>query len=102
MGRRAGGSIKTGLDATVSAARLKGVTPYGLRRSDAVHLVEAGVSMDEGAQRLGRSNIAVNFGSMEGSRPLTAAKPRTFWTSGRFYSPPFRFVEPLGNPLESF
>jgi integrase len=54
-------SIKTGFNAAVAAAWLQGVTPHVLRHTAAVHMVEAGVSMDEVAQMLGHSNTAVTF-----------------------------------------
>ena len=54
-------SIKTGFNAVVKAAGLEGVTPHDLRRTAAVHMVEAGVPMDEVAQFLGHSNSSITF-----------------------------------------
>lgn len=53
------GSIKTGFRAAVKAAGLVDVSPHVLRHTAAVHMVEAGVSMDEVAQYLGHSNTAM-------------------------------------------
>ena len=52
-------NIKTGFNAAVKAAGLKGVSPHVLRHTAAVHMVEAGVPMAEVAQMLGHSNTAV-------------------------------------------
>lgn len=54
-------SIKTGFNAAVAAAKLEGVSPHVLRHSAAVHMVEAGVPMDEVAQFLGHTSTAVTF-----------------------------------------
>lgn len=40
-------SIRRGFASAVDAAGLKGVTPHFLRHTAAVHMAEAGVSMDE-------------------------------------------------------
>jgi integrase len=54
-------SIKTGFNAAVKAAGLEKVSPHVLRHTAAVHMVEAGISMEEVAQMLGHSNTAVTF-----------------------------------------
>ncbi len=56
-GRVAG--IKTGFNAAVKAAGLKGVSPHVLRHSAAVHLAVAGVPMSKISQYLGHSNTSV-------------------------------------------
>jgi integrase len=53
--------IKTGFNAAVKAAGLDDVSPHVLRHTAAVHMVEAGISMDEVAQVLGHSNSSVTF-----------------------------------------
>lgn len=53
------GSIKKGFKATVERAGLKNVTPHVLRHTAAVHMAEAGVSMDEISQYLGHSNTSI-------------------------------------------
>lgn len=58
-GRVAG--IKTGFNAAVAAAGLKGVSPHVLRHTAAVHMVEAGIPIIEVAQMLGHSNTAITF-----------------------------------------
>lgn len=52
--------IKTGFAAAVKAAGLK-CSPHDLRRTTAVHMVEAGIPMDEVAQLLGHTSTAVTF-----------------------------------------
>ena len=52
-------SIKRGFAAAVASAELKGVTPHVLRHTAAVHMAEAGVSMDEIAQYLGHSDTRI-------------------------------------------
>jgi len=52
-------SIKTGFNAAVAEAGLKGVTPHVLRHTAAVHLAAAGVSMQRISQYLGHSNEAI-------------------------------------------
>lgn len=52
-------SIKKGFRAAVDMAELKDVSPHVLRHSAAVHMAEAGVSMDEISQYLGHSNTAI-------------------------------------------
>ena len=54
-------SIKTGFYAAVEKAGLVGVSPHVLRHSAAVHMVQAGIRMDEIAQFLGHSNTSVTF-----------------------------------------
>lgn len=54
-------NIKTGFNAAVKAAGLEGVSPHVLRHSAAVHMVEAGIPMQEIAQMLGHSNTTVTF-----------------------------------------
>ena len=53
------GSIKTGFRAAVKAAGLSDVSPHVLRHTAAVHMVEAGISMEEVAQFLGHSNMSM-------------------------------------------
>lgn len=52
-------SIKTGFNAAVAAAGLKGVSPHVLRHTAAVHLAAAGKSMDKISQYLeiGRAHV---------------------------------------------
>lgn len=52
-------SVKRGLQAAATRAGLGKVTPHMLRHSCAVHLAEDGVSMEEIAQWLGHSSVAV-------------------------------------------
>jgi len=52
-------SIKKGLAAAVRSAGLEGVTAHVLRHTAAVHMAEAGVSMDEISQYLGHTNTAI-------------------------------------------
>lgn len=52
-------SIKTGIHSAGRAAGLPVVTPHMLRHSAAVHMAEAGISMEEIAQFLGHSNVNV-------------------------------------------
>lgn len=54
-------SIKTGFNNAVATAKLEGVTPHVLRHTAAVHMVEAGASMEEVAQYLGHTNPSVTF-----------------------------------------
>jgi integrase len=51
--------IKTGFNAAVKAAGLRGVTPHVLRHTAAVHLVANGAPMEKVSQYLGHSSIAV-------------------------------------------
>jgi len=53
--------IKTGFNAAVKSAGLADVSPHVLRHSAAVHMVEAGIDMNEVAQYLGHSSTAVTF-----------------------------------------
>jgi len=53
------GSIKKGFAAAVRQAGLHKVTPHVLRHTAAVHMAEAGVTMDEIAQYLGHSDTRV-------------------------------------------
>ena len=52
-------SIKKGFSAAAKAAGLSGVSPHVLRHTAAVHMVEAGRSMDEIAQFLGHSDTRI-------------------------------------------
>lgn len=52
-------SVKRGLKEAARKAGLANVTPHILRHSAAVHMAEAGISMDEIAQFLGHSDVAV-------------------------------------------
>lgn len=52
-------SIKTGFNAAVKAAELKGVTPHVLRHTAGVHLAAGGMPMTRIAQYLGHSSTAV-------------------------------------------
>lgn len=52
-------SIKTGFNAAVADAGLKGVSPHVLRHTAAVHLAVAGTPMSRIAQYLGHSSTAV-------------------------------------------
>lgn len=52
-------SIKRGFASAVESAGLRDVTPHVLRHTAAVHLAEAGVSMDEIAQYLGHSDSRI-------------------------------------------
>lgn len=54
-------NIKTGFYRTVRDAGLDGVSPHVLRHTAAVHMVEAGIPMEEVAQYLGHSNTSVTF-----------------------------------------
>jgi integrase len=51
--------IKTGFMSAARAASIKGVTPHDLRRTAAVWMAEAGVSMSEIAQYLGHTSTAI-------------------------------------------
>jgi integrase len=51
--------LRTGFNAAVEAAGLKGVSPHVLRHSAAVHLASAGVPMQRISQYLGHSSISV-------------------------------------------
>jgi integrase len=53
--------IKKGFAAAVKAAGLEDVSPHTLRHTAAVHMVEAGIPMDEVAQYLGHTSTAVTF-----------------------------------------
>jgi excisionase family DNA binding protein len=53
------GSVKKGLSAAARRAKLQPVSPHMLRHSAAVHMAEAGVPMEEIAQYLGHSDVAV-------------------------------------------
>jgi integrase len=53
------GSIKKGFNQAVKLAGLTEVSPHVLRHTAAVHMVEAGVSMDEVSQFLGHSNTSI-------------------------------------------
>ena len=60
----AGGAVKSirkGFDNAVTRAGLEGVTLHTLRHTAAVHLVQAGVSIDQVAQYLGHSNTAITY-----------------------------------------
>jgi len=52
-------SIKTGFNAAVEAAGLKGVSPHVLRHTAAVHLAAGGTPMEKISQYLGHSNSSV-------------------------------------------
>jgi len=52
-------SVKKGLHAVAANARLQRVSPHMLRHSAAVHMAEAGISMEEIAQFLGHSSVEV-------------------------------------------
>lgn len=52
-------SVKRGLASAARRAGLANVTPHMLRHSAAVHMAEAGISMDEIAQYLGHRNVTV-------------------------------------------
>lgn len=52
-------SIKRGFASAVESAGLEGVTPHVLRHTAAVHMAEAGVTMDEIAQFLGHSDSRI-------------------------------------------
>lgn len=52
-------SVKKGLASAAAKAGLPRVTPHMLRHSSAVHMAEAGVSMEEIAQYLGHRNVNV-------------------------------------------
>jgi integrase len=54
-------NIKTGFYRAVKDAELDGVSPHVLRHTAAVHMVEAGIPMEEVAQYLGHSNTSVTF-----------------------------------------
>lgn len=54
-------SIRKGFDNAVKRAGLEGVTLHVLRHTAAVHLVQAGVSIDQVAQYLGHSNTATTY-----------------------------------------
>lgn len=53
------GSVKKGLAAAAKRSGLPPVSAHMLRHSAAVHMAEAGISMDEIAQFLGHSNVKV-------------------------------------------
>jgi integrase len=55
------GSIQRGFASAVKAAGLANVSPHVLRHSSAVHMVEAGIPIDEVAQYLGHSSPRVTF-----------------------------------------
>lgn len=52
-------SVKKGFRAATVAAGLEGVSPHVLRHTAAVHMAEAGISMDEIAQYLGHSDTRI-------------------------------------------
>lgn len=52
-------SVKRGLSAAAARAGLGRVSPHMLRHSAAVHMAEAGISMDEIAQFLGHSDVKI-------------------------------------------
>jgi integrase len=52
-------SVKKGLHAVATNAPLQHVSPQMLRHSAAVHMAEAGISMEEIAQFLGHSSVEV-------------------------------------------
>ena len=52
-------SIKKGFKAATQEAGLSGVSPHVLRHTAAVHMAEAGISMDEIAQYLGHSDSRI-------------------------------------------
>ena len=52
-------SVKRGLATAAARAGLAGVSPHVLRHSAAVHMVEAGIRMEEVAQYLGHRNVEV-------------------------------------------
>jgi len=52
-------SIKTGFYAAAAKAKLPGVSPHVLRHTAAVHMAEAGISMDEIAQYLGHEDSRI-------------------------------------------
>jgi integrase len=52
-------SIKKGFKAAAAAAELSDVSPHVLRHTAAVHMAEAGISMDEIAQFLGHSDTRI-------------------------------------------
>lgn len=54
-------SIRTGFTAAVKRAGLKDVGQHTLRHTAAVHMVEAGVPIEEVAQFLGHSNPSITF-----------------------------------------
>ncbi|WP_170343028.1 tyrosine-type recombinase/integrase [Ruegeria arenilitoris] len=52
-------SIKKGFKAAADAAGLRNVSPHVLRHTAAVHMAEAGISMDEIAQYLGHTDTRI-------------------------------------------
>ena len=56
------GSVKKGLAAAATRAKLKHVSPHMLRHSAAVHMAEAGLPMEEIAQFLGHGDVKVTRG----------------------------------------
>jgi integrase len=55
------GSIRKGFDNAVQRAGLSDVTIHTLRHTAAVHLVSNGVPIDQVAQYLGHSNVAITY-----------------------------------------
>ena len=54
-------SIRKGFEGAVTRAGLEGVTLHVLRHTAAVHLVQAGIPIDQVAQYLGHSNTAITY-----------------------------------------
>lgn len=54
-------SIRTGFDNATRGAGLVGVSPHTLRHTAAVHMAEAGISIQEIAQYLGHTNTSITF-----------------------------------------
>ncbi|TVP74309.1 MAG: hypothetical protein EA339_00680 [Rhodobacteraceae bacterium] len=70
-------SIKRGFAAAVASAELIGLTPHVLRHTAAVHMTEAGGSMDEIAQYLGHSDTRITSNTCARYSPEHVQKAAT-------------------------
>lgn len=62
-------SIKKGFKAAADAAGLRNVSSHVLRHTVAVHMAEAGISMDEIAQYLGHTHTRITASTYARFRP---------------------------------
>lgn len=87
-------SIKKGVAGMAARAGLADVTPHVLRHTAAVHMAEAGVSMDVIAQYLGHSDSRITARVYARFSPSYLAQPAEVLNFGRF-------GEPAGRSLKS-
>lgn len=81
-------SVKKGVANAAERAGIKHVSPHMLRHSAAVHMAEAGVSMDEIAQYLGHGNVSVTrtvYARYSPDHLKTAAKALEYDDEVRLY-----------------